>query len=174
MAAAVRAGGRCDGFEFASALSAASRSVERVRAHTHVRTYAHTLVTAALRAAMLPLSLIRGARNKRVTVELKSGEVYVGALDTVDAWMNMNVRDAVRYRTSNDARCSEQQQQQQHAAGAGNDGGVRAEAVSEVHIRGTVIKSLVLPEEAWRRARDERPPLGYYQRQQQQQQSAAQ
>ena len=44
---------------------------------------------------MLPLSLLRGAINHPVLVELKNGETYNGQLVNVDNWMNLNLKDVI-------------------------------------------------------------------------------
>ncbi|KAL7273850.1 hypothetical protein RUND412_003265 [Rhizina undulata] len=45
---------------------------------------------------MLPIQILREAMNKKVLVELKSGEVVTGELRDVDQAMNLIVEGAVR------------------------------------------------------------------------------
>jgi U6 snRNA-associated Sm-like protein LSm4 len=44
---------------------------------------------------MLPLSLLRAAKNQPLMVELKNGETYSGVLGDCDNFMNLHLRDPV-------------------------------------------------------------------------------
>ncbi|KAK4538133.1 hypothetical protein CDCA_CDCA16G4158 [Cyanidium caldarium] len=91
---------------------------------------------------MLPIGLLRAAVGKAVTVELKIGEVYSGTLTQVDVWMNLNLEEV--------------------AVADGEPTGASVAAADltaaprMLHVRGTVIKSVTLPDTVWADARDER------------------
>ncbi|GAV09900.1 hypothetical protein RvY_19368 [Ramazzottius varieornatus] len=74
---------------------------------------------------MLPLSLLRGAINHPVLVELKNGETYNGQLMNVDNWMNLNLKDVIC--TSKD--------------------GEKFWKMGECYIRGSSIKYMRVPDE---------------------------
>jgi U6 snRNA-associated Sm-like protein LSm4 len=74
---------------------------------------------------MLPLSLLRGAINHPVLVELKNGETYNGQLVNVDNWMNLNLKDVIC--TSKD--------------------GDKFWKMGECYIRGSAIKYMRVPDE---------------------------
>ena len=74
---------------------------------------------------MLPLSLLRGAINHSVLVELKNGETYNGQLMNVDNWMNLNLKDVIC--TSKD--------------------GEKFWKMGECYIRGSSIKYMRVPDE---------------------------
>lgn len=83
---------------------------------------------------MLPLSLLKTARNQPMLVELKNGETYNGNLASCDAWMNLHLRGEV-YCTSKD--------------------GESFWKMPEVYIRGSMIKYLRLPDEILDKAKRE-------------------
>ena len=74
---------------------------------------------------MLPLSLLRGAINHPVLVELKNGETYNGQLVNVDNWMNLNLKDVIC--TSKD--------------------GDQFWKMAECYVRGSSIKYMRVPDE---------------------------
>lgn len=47
---------------------------------------------------MLPQGLIQNAIGSAIQVELKTGEIIVGALESTDTWMNLIVKAATHYR----------------------------------------------------------------------------
>jgi small nuclear ribonucleoprotein (snRNP)-like protein len=92
---------------------------------------------------MLPVGLVRGVLGQQVTVELKNGQRCTGTLMGVDPWMNVNL-DSVQVDWTRSALLLP-----------------RVDATAyypALHIRGTMIRLLVLPNKAWDLARDERLP----------------
>ncbi|XP_055354006.1 probable U6 snRNA-associated Sm-like protein LSm4 [Paramacrobiotus metropolitanus] len=99
---------------------------------------------------MLPLSLLRGALNHPVLVELKNGETYNGQLANVDNWMNLNLKDVIC--TSKD--------------------GERFWKIAECYVRGSSVKYMRVPDEvaelvkadmARNKSRPDKRPAGGYQ-----------
>ncbi|KAJ3150683.1 RNA processing protein [Geranomyces variabilis] len=74
---------------------------------------------------MLPLSLLNTAQGHPMLVELKNGETYNGHLTSCDNFMNINLREVIH--TSPD--------------------GDRFHRLAEIHIRGSTIKYLRVPDE---------------------------
>lgn len=73
---------------------------------------------------MLPLSLLRAAKDSALLVELKSGDTYNGRLSSCDAYMNLNLVDVVCTSAAGD----------------------RFWKLPACYIRGSAIKYLRLPE----------------------------
>ncbi|KAK4533688.1 hypothetical protein CCYA_CCYA18G4570 [Cyanidiococcus yangmingshanensis] len=92
---------------------------------------------------MLPVGLVRGAIGHQVAVELKNGQRCTGTLVGVDPWMNLNLDRAQVERTGLCTKTTRKDDRVRYPA---------------LHIRGTMIRLLVLPDKAWELARDERLP----------------
>ncbi|OAF70783.1 putative U6 snRNA-associated Sm-like protein LSm4 [Intoshia linei] len=81
----------------------------------------------------LPLSLLRGAINHPLLVELKNGETYNGHLKNCDNWMNIHLCEVIC--TSKD--------------------GTKFTKMPECYIRGNTIKYFILVDEVLQSMRDE-------------------
>eukprot|EP00397_Hematodinium_sp_SG-2012_P059449 GEMP01076214.1.p1 GENE.GEMP01076214.1~~GEMP01076214.1.p1 ORF type:complete len:118 (+),score=23.57 GEMP01076214.1:39-392(+) len=82
---------------------------------------------------MLPLALLKTAKNQPMMVELKNGETYSGVLAAIDKYMNLHMRDIVC--TSKD--------------------GERFWKIPECFIRGNNVKYLRIPDEVFGMAQNE-------------------
>jgi small nuclear ribonucleoprotein (snRNP)-like protein len=69
---------------------------------------------------MLPQGLIQNAIGSAIQVELKTGEIIVGTLESTDTWMNLIVKAATHYR----------------------EGEERAKRIERTYIRGNNVRSL--------------------------------
>lgn len=82
---------------------------------------------------MLPLSLLKAAQNSPMLVELKNGETYNGILVSCDNWMNISLKDVIS--TSRDGQIFHK--------------------MTEVYIRGSIIKYLRIPDDVIKDVREE-------------------
>ena len=51
---------------------------------------------------MLPLEILKGAKNKKILVQTKNGDYITGVLENVDAFMNLKITNFISNNKEND------------------------------------------------------------------------